>query len=136
MTSKVTREHIFSGPDGNFTVIVGLHMIFLHWSWYTMIFHSMFSLHTSINFLSLSFSFGFCPLLLLILHFPAFPADLQMNSMLRSWSIKPSLRSWTMLSMTWPPCRSISVPLCCTSCYLRFLDTFFMFASFSSMCLR
>ena len=31
-------------------------------------------------------------------------SDLQMNYMLRSWSIRPSARSWTMPSMTWPLC--------------------------------
>ena len=37
-------------------------------------------------------------------------SDLQMNYMLRSWSIRPSARSWTMPSMTWPLC-SDSLPL-------------------------
>ena len=37
-------------------------------------------------------------------------SDLQMNYMLRSWSIRPSARSWTMPSTTWPLC-SVWLPL-------------------------
>lgn len=32
-------------------------------------------------------------------------SDLQMNCMLRSWSTRPLVRSWTMPSMTWHLCR-------------------------------
>lgn len=47
------------------------------------------------------------------LHFLS-TSDLQMNCMLRSWSTRPLVRSWTMPSMTWPLCRcslSLSLPL-------------------------
>lgn len=87
----------------------------------------------------------FCPLLLLpffpllasicLLFFPAFSlvcvaavlgtclhflstSDLQMNCMLRSWSTRPLVRSWTMRSMTWHLCRCSHVHCASASRFL------------------
>lgn len=39
-------------------------------------------------------------------------SDLQMNCMLRSWSTRPLVRSWTMPLMTWHLCRCADIFLC------------------------
>lgn len=58
-------------------------------------------------------------------------SDLQMNCMLRSWSTKPLVRSWTMPSTTWHLCRwPLAAP--------RFLLLLFLCCSFvfgPSICL-